>query len=204
MEPRECICVLRIWSTGSIHHIVSQRGHLKWSGPVSSIFAVGLRGLSFAISLDAPWIENKCCITCGFTSCLDDCYDGDINNVPPERLTPFNCTSDISPNSQDTCQDFKSWGDCNSDWMQNKGHCCASCPQACNCPYNSTETTTTTTTSDPLFKVTHEDLNCEEDIAPPPDPGAEQSTCLEQYRWNNCDETWMRGYCCLTASSSLL
>ena len=142
---------------------------------------------------DQTWMTDKCCKTCGYVSCLDSCYDGDINNVPQERLTPFNCSSDISPNDYDTCPEFKEWGECNAEWMQNKGHCCKSCPNACNCPYNSVVTTSTETP-----ELTHNNTNCTHDIPPPADEGAEQSSCLSQYRWDNCDKSWMKGYCCLT------
>eukprot|EP01084_Bolivina_argentea_P063140 115325_1 len=65
------------------------------------------------------WMIDKCCITCGYISCLDSCYNGDINNVPQNRLTPFDCNTNISPNNENTCNEFKQWGDCVAEWMQN-------------------------------------------------------------------------------------
>eukprot|EP00483_Globobulimina_turgida_P012708 UN12731 len=81
-------------------------------------------------------VNGYCCLTCGYISCLNICYNGNISNIPSEYYpTPFNCASDIHPTSDATsgatCKQRKKWNNCGASWLS--GYCCSSCPNACNC-----------------------------------------------------------------------
>eukprot|EP01084_Bolivina_argentea_P128024 226364_1 len=147
---------------------------------------------------DAEWVKGFCCGTCGYQSCLNICYNGDINNIPSKYYpNPFDCTSDIHPGTDATCQQRKEWGNCNEGWLY--GFCCSSCPNQCNCDTNnhisSIITTTTTGTAVVTLENTANDTNiCTDNIPPPPG----EYTCNQQYTWGKCEEDWMSGYCCMS------
>eukprot|EP01084_Bolivina_argentea_P290067 498192_1 len=150
---------------------------------------------------EEDWMKGQCCGTCGYASCLDICYKNDINNIPQKYYpNPFDCDSNFPPppgddGSQPTCQQQASSNNCGEWWMY--GYCCLSCPDDCGCTESNTSIT-----NEPIVTIfynhTHSKNNCVKDTAPPPGSDGKLPSCIDQYRWGNCEQSWMSEYCCLT------
>ena len=57
-------------------------------------------------------MAGKCCLTCGFASCLDACYNGSTDNIPPSAYypNPFDCAADkMIPDAADSCALEAEW-----------------------------------------------------------------------------------------------
>ena len=147
---------------------------------------------------EADWMKGWCCGTCGYSSCIDVCYDNDINNIPTEYYpNPFDCESDLSPPpDHHDCSLHKEWDNCGSSWMF--GWCCNSCPQDCACTNNTKNTVPLQPIVTTYYNYTNSENNCNKDIPPPPGPDGLIPQCIDQYRWGNCGADWMSSYCCLT------
>ena len=108
----------------------------------------------------------------------------------------FNCTHDISPDNQYTCDQQKLWGKCQESWMN--GWCCMSCndTDSCGCNINSNigiNSTYTNVINNTEYIPLPTKLNdCDNDIKRTDDIYG----CKQQSLWGKCGELWMTGYCC--------
>ena len=106
------------------------------------------------------------------------------------KSLPLICINDISPDDKNSCLDFYRWGLCGEDWMKN--NCCLTCGylSCLGICYNGM-------VNNIPSEYYPNPFNCSSNI-PSPSDADDKPTCIQHKEWDNCDDWYMYGYCCLS------